>query len=631
MEDSTKTLLKRLDLNRPGLEKVKASADDPAKAAKELLAYYRARKSVKHPVNRADRKKSRGKYANARDIKIANDALKHVFITQGSYPPYFVGKDIDWATNPVPDHEWIWQLHRMYFWDAMARTYWHTGDEKYAREWCLQLRDWARKNPVDGKYHYTVTPWRRIEAGIRGHSWMGLYQRFLDSPSFTPDVLVTFLNSCHDHASYLVERFTPENHGLMEAEGAAFIAIMFPEFKDAKKWRDKAIRHLSAEIKKQIRRDGHQVEQTLSYHAGCIGWFARTHKLAKMNGQEKAFGDQYYRQLEKMCEVLMKLGLPDGSSAQFGDTSSPVRVRPMLAKAAGVFGRKDFLYVATAGKEGTKPKQTAYALTDSGFYSMRSGWDEKAICLILKCGPGPFWHCQPDNGTFELYAAGRRLMPDSGTYIYHGNPAGRKWFKQTRVHQTLTLDGKNSAYKPALRLWKPGKNLDVLVVENGSYKNLTHRRAVLFVKKKFFVLVDEAIGKAEGNVDLHFQLAPGEAVFDRALPSVRTDFKKGSNVLIRSLAQEAMVLRKENGQVSFKYGKKQPRPAFRFRINKTSGTAAVRFVTLVVPYEGTCPETKVSLVGSPAPGAGRIELDVTVGTVTARIGYDLKNKKTWIR
>ncbi len=628
MEDSTNTLLKRLDLNRPGLEKVKASADNPAKAAKELLAYYRARKSVKHPVNRADRKKSRSKYAIARDIKIANDALKHVFITQSSYPPHFVGKDIDWSTNPVPDHEWIWQLHRMYFWDAMARAYWHTGDEKYASEWFAQLQDWVHKNPRDDKHKFA---WRRIEAGIRGHAWMGLYQRFLDSPSFTPEVLVAFLNSCHDHASFLVERFTPENHGLMEAEGAAFIAIMFPEFKDAKKWRDKSIRHLNAEIKKQVRPDGHQVEQTLGYHAGCIRWFAQTWELAKMNGLEKAFGSEYANRLEKMCEVLMKLGLPDGSSAQFGDTTSPVRVRSVLTKWAGVFGRRDFLYVATAGKEGTKPKQTAYALTDSGFYSMRSGWDEKAVCLILKCGPGPFWHCQPDNGTFELYAAGRRLMPDSGTYIYHGDPAGRKWFKQTRVHQTLTLDGKNSDYKPALRLWKPGKNLDVLVVENGSYKNLTHRRAVLFVKKKFFVLVDEAIGKAGGDVDLHFQLAPSQAVFDRALPSVRTDFKKGSNVLIRSLAQKAMVLRKENGQVSFKYGQKQPRPAFRFRINKTSGTPAVRFVTLVVPYEGKVPETKISLVGSPAPGAGRIELDVTVGAVTARIGYDLKNKKAWIR
>ncbi|MCD6378182.1 MAG: alginate lyase family protein [Planctomycetes bacterium] len=644
MKDSTRVLLERLDLDRPGLEKVKASADDPAKAAKALLAYYRARKSVKHFIDRADRKKFLGKYANASQMKAADAALKHIFINSLGYPPHFLGKDINWDKSPVGDLEWICQLHRGANWSDLAHAYWHTGDEKYAREWCAQLLDWVGKNgtPHDPKHAYVWDrckppkfghgwAWHRLNTGIRARRLVELYQHFLDSPAFTSEVLVTFLNTCWEHASYLVEHFTPRNHGLMQAEGAASIAIMFPEFKDAKKWREKAIRHLNAQINKQVRPDGHQVEQTLSYHVGSIRWFAQTWELARMNGVADAFGKHYAGRLEKMCEVLMKLGFPDGSSPQFGDTSSPVHVRPVLAKWAKVFKRKDFLYVATAGKKGTPPKQTAYALADSGFYSMRSGWDEKAVCLILKCGPGPYWHCQPDNGTFELYAAGRRLMPDSGAYIYHGDPAGRKWFRQTRVHQTLTLNGKNTAYKPKLLLWKPGKDLDALVVENGSYENLTHRRAVLFVKKKFFVLVDDAIGKATGNVDLHFQLAPGNAVFDRKTPLVRTDFKKGANVLIFALAQKQMTLRKEKGQVSFHYGQKQPRPAFCFRIEKSADTPSVRFVTLVIPYEGKVPETKVSLVDSPAPGSTRIELDVTVGATTARIGYDLKNQRSWIR
>ena len=631
-KESMKILLKRLDLDRPGLEKVKAASDDPIKAAEELLAYYRARKSVKHFVNRADKAKSLGKYASASQMKTADNALKHIFVSFGVYPPHFCGKDIDWASSPVADKQWLWHLHGIGWWNDLGRAYWHTGDEKYAREWCFQLADWVRKNPRDPHCRSYRYAWSRLFAGERGIFWTGVFQHFLDSPSFTPDVLAIFLNSCYEHASYLTrEQFTPNNHGQTEALSVEFLAITFPEFKDARKWRDKALEHMKAETKRQVRNDGHQIEQTLGYHSGCIGRFSRAYEFARINGLGGAFGDQYHRQVEKMVEVLMKLGFPDGTSAQFGDTSHSVHVRRSLKKYAGVFGRKDFLYVATAGKEGTQPKQTAYALTDSGFYSMRSGWDENAVCMVLKCGPDGKWHCQPDNGTFELFAGGRRLMPDSGTYIYSGDPAGRKWFRQTRVHQTLTLDGKNTAYKPALLLWKPGKDLDVLVVENGSYKNLTHRRAVLFVKKKFFVLVDDAIGKAGGNVDLHFQLAPGEAVFDRKTPLVRTDFKKGANVLISGLAQKPMVLRKEKGQVSFKYGQKQPRPAFRFRIKKTSDTPGVRFVTLVVPYEGKVPETKVSLVGPPAPGAGRIELDVAVGSVTVRIGYDLDKEKAWIR
>jgi heparan-sulfate lyase len=159
---------------------------------------------------------------------------------------------------------------------------------------------------------------------------------------------------------------------------------------------------------------------------------------------------------------------------------------------------------------------------------MRSGWDEDAVCLVLKCGPDGGGHSQPDNGTFDLYAGGRNLMPDAGSYIYSGNPEGRAWFRQTKVHQTLTLDGKNSKYDPRQLLWQPGDSLDILVVENESYENLTHRRAVFFVDKRYFVIVDEAFGSATGDVAIHFQLAPGggDAVFNRVNNSAQTGFNE---------------------------------------------------------------------------------------------------------
>ena len=130
--------------------------------------------------------------------------------------------------------------------------------------------------------------------------------------------------------------------------------------------------------------------------------------------------------------------------------------------------------------------------------------------MVLKCGPDGGGHCQPDNGTFTLYAGGRTLMPDAGSYIYSGNPEGREWFRQTKIHQTLTLNGENTTYDPKLLLWQPGEDLDILVVENAGYDNLTHSRSVFFVDKRYFIIVDEAIGTGTGNVDIHFQLAPGK-------------------------------------------------------------------------------------------------------------------------
>lgn len=616
-------LLSHLNVNMSGLEKVKASRNNPEQAAGELLVYYRARNFIKHPIDRHSKASMFGRSATDKDLKDANDALKHIFTGQSAYPPYFCGNDINWATSPVPDNEWVWQLNRMSFWDAMARAYWHTGDEQYAQEWCNQLLDWTKKNPRDDQHNYA---WRSIEAGIRGYRWTGLFQRFLDAPSFTPRVLVAFLNSCYDHTEYLMTKYSKgSNWALMEAEGLAFIAITFPEFRDSNKWSDEAIMRLNKEINNQVYPDGHQRELAFGYHMGSIQWFLNTYDLANMNGKKDPFPDSYTKVIEKMSEVPMKLSFPDGTTPQFGDSWSgkPGQYWDKLRYWSQLFTRPDFLYVATEGKEGKMPNRTAFAFEKSGLYSMRSSWNKDAVALVLKCGPDGGAHCQPDNGTFELYAGGRHLMPDAGSYIYSGDRENRAWFRQTKVHQTVTLNGGNSAYAPKLLLWKPAKDLDVLVVENESYKNLTHRRAVFFVEKKFFVIVDEAFGDGEGDVDLHFQLAPGKAIFDNNKYAVRSDFADGWNVLVQAMNQQGMKLEEEEGQVSFEYTKKEPRPAFRYNVKKQAKETGVRFVTVVAPYKGSQPKVSVRIIGQPKIGDRRLDLEVRTNGITKRISYDL--------
>jgi len=621
--DSTVILLSRLDLTRPGLEQVKALSSDAGLAAKALLDYFRARTSVVHPVDRSLKKSSLGNYANAKAIETADNALKHIFVGQPAYPPYFCGDDINWGARPVPDNEWVWQLNRMTFWTAMSQTYWHTGDEKYAKAWAYQLMDWVKKNPRDQEHAYA---WRSIETGIRGHQWTFLFQHFIDSEAFTPDVLVTFLNSCYQHAHFLMSKYSVgSNWALMEAEGMAFIAILFPEFKDAGKWRNEAIVRLNKEIDNQVYPDGHQRELAIGYHVGCIGWFDRTLDFAKMNGIEDAFPASYRMKIEKMCEVPMKLGFPNGANTQFGDSwkGEPGANWEILKSWAKKYNRTDFLYVATEGREGEKPEETAYAYPESGLYSMRSGWNVNDICLILKCGPDGGAHCQPDNGTFELYAGGRHLMPDAGSYIYSGDPENRAWFRQTKIHQTLTLDGKNTVYAPKLLHWQPGDDLDVLVVENAGYPNLTHRRAVFFVDKSYFVIVDEAIGEGTGDVDIHFQFAPGEAKFNYKTLTGQTAFNDGWNVLVQNVTPKGAKMLEEEGQVSFLYTKKEPRPAFCFRITKKTKETNIRFVTIVVPYDKNPPVIKATITGNPAIGSDRIELKITTGGKTRQIGYSL--------
>ena len=599
-------LFDKLDLSGGGLESVRKAVEekDLARAARELLAYYRARKTVKFMLDPEKRAASRGHGASERELQTARDALRHVFISQPSYPPHDCGKDIEWRKNPYPDQEWIVQLHRMYWWQPMGRAWWHTGDEAFAKEWVFQFLDWRKKCPPS-----FGPAWRTLEIGIRGHELPFWFHYFRDSESFTPEFLTEFLATCYDHAARLAPRYSAgSNWGLMESEGLAFLTITFPEFKEAAGWRETALKRLSTELDGQVYPDGLQRELSFSYHGGCIAWFSRTAELAELNGVPRPA--DYREKIERMFGVLAYALKPDGTIPMFGDcwnTSGLANVR----EGAALYKRPDLEYIGSLREKqrrGTEPAQTSISFPQSGYYVFRSAWTPDAVWLALKCGPNGGWHCQPDNGSFELFAYGSYLMPDSGCFIYSGDKENREWFGSTAHHQCLTLDNKNSAFAPKLLLWQTSPELTALTVENQSYPGLTHRRSVYFIQRKVFLLVDEALGDAKGDRRLHFQFGPPEAAL--AEDGAVTLKGRGAGRLLFKPVLEGFRAEKETGQVAFEYRKKEPRSAFAYSLNEKPVFAA-----LLAPYMG---ETPPACSASPPqgrayrPGDDEMEWQVTL-------------------
>src|SRR5262249_3621435 len=136
-----------------------------------------------------------------------------------------------------------------------------------------------------------------------------------------------------------------------------------------------------------------------------------------------------------------------------------------------------------------------HAFKDAGVYAMRSECVPQQTYLALHCSPPAMsGHDHPAHGTFELYAFGRWLMTDSGFYVYDSIPQEREWHRQTRVHQTLTLDNADAAIDGRHFLWHTQKDCVIACVENPSYPGLVHRRTIWFVDRTAFVSLDEAMG-----------------------------------------------------------------------------------------------------------------------------------------
>lgn len=597
-----------LDLDWPGLEVVKtlhAEGRDSAAAA-ALLEYYRGR-DIKTPEIQDINKVKISK----RQQKWADEALEHTFYVHDGYQPSFnYGEDIDWQYWPVRDNELRWQLHRHKWFSPMGYAYRVSGDEKYAKEWAFQYMDWIRKNPlvqIDQEEYELVSSgevkgaaenvrfaWRPLEVSHRLQDQCFQFQLFIDSPYFTPEFLTEFLVNYHRHADHILHNYSEKgNHLLFEAQRMIYAGTFFPEFKEASVWRQSGVDILNREIKVQVYDDGGQFELDPHYHLATIEIFIKALSMADLNGFRSDFPQSYIDTVEKMIVFYANICFPDYTNPLFSDAKLTGKDAMLshYAKWTKIFPENRFIrYMATEGAEGELPDYLSKGFLTSGFFVFRNGWGMDALQMVVKAGPEGEWHCQPDNGTFEMWYNGRSLFQDSGSYVYAGDAEvmqWRNWFRATAHHNTLTLNDENlETTESETLLWQPEGDVQVLVTENPSYQDLKHRRSVFFVDGKYFVIVDEAVGSVSGNnnVNLHFQMPRGDVPNSREDMTFYTNFEDGSNFMFRCFGPENMTMKKEAGWLSTAYNKKVQRMNVSFNVKKQD-SPSVRYITVIYPKE----------------------------------------------
>lgn len=603
-----------LNLDYPGLEQVKAlhASGKDSEAASALLEYYKQRKGIRTPDVDLKRLK-----ISQEEQKWADEALEHTFFAHKGYQPSFnYGQDINWKYWPVQDNELRWQLHRHKWFTPMGKAYRLSGDEKYAKEWVFQYMDWIKKNPLvkinkddyemkgkaaEGEAENVRFAWRPLEVSHRLQDQTSQFQLFITSPSFTPEFLTEFLLNYHKHAVHILQNYSDQgNHLLFEAQRIMYAGVFFPEFKEAAAWRKSGIDILNREIGVQVYEDGGQFELDPHYHLAAINIFCKALYLADMNGFRNEFPQKYMDTVENMIMFYLNICFPDYTNPCFSDAK-------LAKKKEMIKNYKEWhklypenqtiQYFATEGKQGALPAYLSKGFLKSGFFVFRNSWGTDAVQMVVKAGPKAFWHCQPDNGTFELWFNGKNLFPDSGSYVYAGDEEvmkWRNWFRQTRVHNTLTLNDETlETTESVTRLWQPEGKEQILVTENQGYKNLKHRRSVFFVDNTYFVIVDEAVGTAKGMINLHYQMPRGKIANSREDMTFVTEFEPGSNMKLQCFGPEGMSMKKEEGWQSTDYRKKMKRMNVSFNARKSDETP-VRYITVIYPVKNTQDAPKIS-------------------------------------
>lgn len=525
-----------LDGSRPDLAEVKAAiARSDWPAAKHVLAeHFRTQQTSRWELD----PRAVGREPRFRSTA-ADNALKHRFTSIGI--PWQFGDRIDWAFNPTtqPDskwprnHEWTWQLSRHAMWLELARAFYATGDEKYAREFVAELQSWVHDCPVplDAPANVAFSRWRTIEAGIRtGTVWPEVFPRFLAAKAFDNDALVLMLKSFVEHAHYLMKFHMQGNWLTMEANGLYHVGALFPEFTEAKLWRETALDRLYRELDVQVYPDGTQIELAPGYHGVALHNFLGPVKLVPRTGFNVP-GD-YLSKLEKMFAYFLDSMQPNRTTPPLNDSGAG-GVMSSLEEGAKLFPqRADFRWVATDGKEGQPPSRTSCEFPYAGQFIMRSGWDRKALWLCLDGGPYGFGHQHEDKLSVILTAFGRPLLVEGGTYTYDASE-WRRYVLSSRAHNVVLVDGLEQnrrksptdtfvVKRPLAHVWESNPTFDhaAAVYEEGwgpkAQRLVRQTRHVFYLKPDLVIVADELEPRDDKahTYEALFHLDAGDAAVD---------------------------------------------------------------------------------------------------------------------
>jgi hypothetical protein len=413
--------------------------------------------------------------------------------------------------GPDFDIKFLWEVNRHLWWLPLAQHHALTGDAACLNRLRTLLTSWLDECP----YALGANWCSPIEHGIRLINWSAVWHLIggVHSPMFGDDagrrLLDRWLESIYQHMSFISDNYSlyssADNHLIGEAAGVFVGAHTWDCWDPARALGTEAKSILQREALRQFTADGVNHEQAIWYHTFALEFLLVAGLCGRANGDDFAPG--YWARLERGATFIASLMDCRGAMPTYGDSddSEVLRLghgpqfgshRSLIASAAVLFQRAD-LQAKFAGIADEPDQQTAWLMRAAapaadphamarlprvfpqGGYAVLGTalHSPEEFRVIFDCGPlganRVAGHGHADALSMTLSWAGVPLLVDPGTYCYNAEPALRHFFRATRAHNTLVVDGKDQSDYGASFLWLRDVN-STLIDETGDGAQSVH-------------------------------------------------------------------------------------------------------------------------------------------------------------
>lgn len=533
-------MFNQFNLDYIGLDEVKSAYEkgNIVEGSVYLIEYYKTSQTSSHY------RRTQPEETNKR-ISSVDTILENVFTIQNipGKVPWSEDGHRDWYyKGPNNDREWAWLSNRHQQLLTVYDAYFSTGNPKYLNYIDSFLRDFILKSQPYPSEKGSDAIWRGLEVSFRSKAWTRIFYGLINNELINPATKLLILSSLTDHADYNRNYHSSGNWLTMELSALADVSAHFPEYKSSNAWLEYAFQKMTEEINKQVYPDGVQKELSSHYHTVALKNFEQFKSIYELTG--KQIPDSFNRTLEQMNNYLAKSIRPNGYGILNNDSDLDFN-RDIIMKAAKIFKRPDWEYIASNGKYGEIPEHgPSYFFPWAGQLISRGNYDYNAHWSFFDIGPWGTGHQHNDKLHISISAYGKDFLVDSGRFAYLGSVAKRfkTYARSSSSHNVILIDDKGQGKGD--KVLKEPLSQDSFEITNsfdyatGSFDSFSnvegrvkHQRSVLYVRDDFWVVVDNIHTDRPRDVEILWHWHPNSKVLkDKTV--TKTNNIKGNLAII---------------------------------------------------------------------------------------------------